>query len=324
MTRSGYLLPTRGSVLASENADALTARTQADVIGLAARAEALGFDSVWVGDSVTAKPRHEPLVTLAGVATVTDGVDLGTAIYLPALRHPIHLAHQTATLDQLSGGRFVFGVGVGMGPDGEREHDQLNVPFDRRGAVLNETLAAIERLWTGESASYDGEFVSFEDASLGFEPSRVPPVYVASGGFNPRRGFPRTVRDRLLEHGDGWLPLGVSPEQYAAGLDWLRDHLDELGRDGDDFVGSYYADVVVREDEATALEDARAFYDAYYPDWGTLDDERIRARGAFGTAEHVAAVIGRFADAGAEEIVVRFVTLASQREQLGRFRRVLD
>ncbi|MFB6079814.1 MAG: LLM class flavin-dependent oxidoreductase [Haloferacaceae archaeon] len=324
MTRYGFLLPTRGAVLSSGNADALAARTHADVIGLAERAEALGFDSVWAGDSVTAKPRHEPLTTLAGVATVTDGVDLGTAIYLPALRHPIHLAHQTATLDQVSGGRFVFGVGVGTGPDGEREHDHLGVPFDRRGAVLDETLDALKRLWTGEPASYEGEFVAFEDASIGFEPTRSPPVYVASAAFDPGSGFPRAIHDRVLEHGDGWLPLGVNPDRYADGLAWLRDRLDGAGRDADAFAGAYYADVVVREDEATALEEARAFYDAYYPAWGEFDDAEIRARGAFGPPEHVAAVLDAYADAGAEEIVVRFVTTANQRDQLGRFRRILD
>ncbi|MFB6164980.1 MAG: LLM class flavin-dependent oxidoreductase [Haloarculaceae archaeon] len=324
MTRYGYLLPTRGSVLSSTSADALAARTHADVIGLAERAEALGFDAVWVGDSITAKPRHEPLTTLAGVATATDAVDLGTAIFLPALRNPIHLAHQTATLDQLSGGRFVFGVGVGIGPDAEREHDHLGVPFGRRGAVLDETLEALERLWEGETTSYDGEFVSFDDASIGFEPSRSPPIYVASGGFDPEGGLPGPIRDRILEFGDGWLPLAVSPDRYADGLAWLRDRLDEAGRDSDAFASAYYADVVVRDDEATAIEEARAFYDAYYPDWDVLSDEEIRARGAFGPPAQVAEVLDEYADAGAEEIVVRFVTTAGQRDQLGRFRDLLD
>lgn len=76
----------------------------------------MGYRSVWVGDSVLAKPRLEPLSTLAAVATATSAVELGTAVYLPVLRHPIHVAHATATVDQLSGGRLSLGLVLASGP----------------------------------------------------------------------------------------------------------------------------------------------------------------------------------------------------------------
>ena len=103
--RIGYLLPTREQIMEGRP-DA------APLLDLAARAEALGYDSVWVGDSLLARPRHDPLTLLAGVAGRVTRVALGTAVLLPALRNPVLLAHQVATLDQVSEGRFILGVGI--------------------------------------------------------------------------------------------------------------------------------------------------------------------------------------------------------------------
>ena len=99
----GYLLPTREQIMEGRH-DA------ASLLALAERAEALGYDSVWVGDSVLARPRHDPLTLLAAVAARVPRVMLGTAVLLPALRNPVLLAHQVATLDQVSEGRFILGV----------------------------------------------------------------------------------------------------------------------------------------------------------------------------------------------------------------------
>lgn len=98
----GYLLSTREVVLASEDSPELAARANSDVIVMAQRAETRGFVCAWIGDSVLAKPRLEPLSTLAAVDGATDALDLGPAVYLPLLRDPVHVAHQTATVDQVS------------------------------------------------------------------------------------------------------------------------------------------------------------------------------------------------------------------------------
>ena len=104
----GVLLPSRRLVM--EGGDPRRFR---EIVELAQSAEEAGLDSVWVGDSLTAKPRLEPLSTLTAVAQHTDRVRLGTAVLLAALRHPVHLAHQAATVDFISGGRLVLGAGVG-------------------------------------------------------------------------------------------------------------------------------------------------------------------------------------------------------------------
>lgn len=330
MTRHGYLLPTRGAVVASEGGDDLAGRVRADVVDLATLAEGLGFDAVWVGDSVLAKPRLEPLSTLAAVATRTEHVGLGTAVYLPTLRHPVLVAHQTATVDQLSGGRLAVGVGVGVRPDERAEQEQLGIPFERRGAVLDETLTAVERLWRGESVELEGEFVSFEGASLGFGPVSPPPIYVASAAFDPADGFPRRIRERLATRADGWLPIALPAESYAAGLAVARSAVERAGRDPLSLEPAYYQDVVIAETEAAALERARAFLLRYYPDdqltylpEGAFDDDQLRRRGAFGPPAVVRAHLDRYEAAGVETFVTRFPSF-DQRGQLRAFAELID
>src|SRR5471032_3489581 len=105
MPRLGYLLPTRECIMEGVH-------ETAPLLALAEKAEALGFDSVWVGDSLLARPRHDPLTLLAAVAARTRKVEMGTAVLLPALRNPVVLAHQVATLDRLCEGRLILGVGI--------------------------------------------------------------------------------------------------------------------------------------------------------------------------------------------------------------------
>src|SRR6058998_4147530 len=119
----GVLIPTREAVMSGrpETATLLT---------MAERAEAAGFDSVWIGDSLIARPRHEPLTLLAAVAARTKRVRLGTAVLLPALRNPVVLAHVIGTLDRVSEGRFILGVGIAAdNPAIRKEFDAVGVPF---------------------------------------------------------------------------------------------------------------------------------------------------------------------------------------------------
>src|SRR5438094_710689 len=113
----GVLIPTRGIVIQSARRPAVD-----ECWAMARHAEAAGYDAVWVGDSIVAKPRLEALTTLAYLAGITTRVRLGTAVLLPALRHPVVLAHQIANVDQISRGRVVLGLGIGWSlPSAERE-----------------------------------------------------------------------------------------------------------------------------------------------------------------------------------------------------------
>src|SRR6476661_85133 len=163
--RIGYLLPTREQVMAG--------RPQAaPMLALAERAEALGYASVWVGDSLLARPRHDPLTLLAAVAGRTRRVELGTAVLLPALRNPVLLAHQVATLDQIAEGRVILGVGIASDvPNIRAEFEAAGVPWDKRVGRMLEGLRLCRALWRGEAVDWDGRW-TLRDAVLGPVPHR--------------------------------------------------------------------------------------------------------------------------------------------------------
>ncbi|MBI2131475.1 MAG: LLM class flavin-dependent oxidoreductase [Candidatus Tectomicrobia bacterium] len=146
----GVLLPTRGVLLWNRGVPEI-----GPIVDLAVRAEELGYDSVFVGDSVLAKPRLEALSVLSALAVKTRRVKLGTAVFLPCLRDPVFLAYQVATLDVISGGRVILGVGIGPPKPQECEHEfeTLGVPFRKRMFYLQERMTLMRRLWTEDAGA---------------------------------------------------------------------------------------------------------------------------------------------------------------------------
>src|SRR5690349_4037941 len=150
MPKLGYLLPTRERVMEGHD-------ETGPLLGLAEKAESLGFDSIWVGDSVTARPRHDPLTLLAAVAARTKRPELGTAVLLPALRNPVLLAHQVATLDRIAEGRLILGIGIAADmPAIRREFEAMGVPFDKRVGRMNEAMRLCKALWSGKPVDWNG------------------------------------------------------------------------------------------------------------------------------------------------------------------------
>src|SRR5438093_6968614 len=162
--RIGVVLPTREAAMAGRP-------DVGPLLEFAARAEELGFDSVWAGDAPFARPRFEPLTLLAAVAARTRRVTVGTAILLPVLRSPLLLAHAAATVDRVSDGRLVLGVGAGWV---QQEFDALGVPFDQRVGRLLETIEICRRVWRAddESVSFHGKYFSLDDVHLFPPPTR--------------------------------------------------------------------------------------------------------------------------------------------------------
>ncbi len=172
-------------------------------------AEELGFDSVWTTEHIIVGPEgvdpygrvYDPLVTLGWIAGWTERIGLGTSIVLVPLHHPMHLAKEAATLQELSGGRFRLGVGVGWHED---EYRFMGVPFERRGRRADEALRLMRALWSG-AGDFEGELWSFRDATAEPHPSPRPEIWV--GGSSP----PAIRRAREL--GDVWHPSrGSDPE----------------------------------------------------------------------------------------------------------------
>src|SRR5881296_4680679 len=146
----GVLLPTREAVMSGRP-------ETGSMLAMAERAEATGFDSVWIGDSITARPRHEPLTLLAAVAARTRRVRLGTAVLLPALRNPVVLAHVVGTLDRVAEGRVILGVGIAADtPAIRKEFEAVGVPFERRVGRFLEMLEICRALWRGRGEPSEG------------------------------------------------------------------------------------------------------------------------------------------------------------------------
>jgi probable F420-dependent oxidoreductase len=174
-------------------------------------AEELGFDSVWTTEHIIVGPEaaetygrvYDPLVTLGWIAGRTERIRLGTSIVLVPLHNPMHLAKQVATLQELSGGRFTLGVGMGWHED---EYRYMGVPFRGRGRRADEAIRLLRALWNGER-DFDGEFWSFHDATFEPLPSPAPEVWV--GGSSDR-----AIR-RALELGDVWHPSRGSDADHV-------------------------------------------------------------------------------------------------------------
>lgn len=203
----GYLLPTRDAIAAGT-------RDTRRLIELARRAEDLGFDAVWVGDSPIARPRHEPMTLLGAVAAQTRRARLGTAVLLAPLRHPLMLANEAATLDGISDGRLILGLGSGFSmPQTAAQFAAFGVNYETRVSRLEETISILRLVWSnpGEPISFKGRHFTFDDVQI--EPAPVQPggpaIWLAAGGA---QGYERVGRIA-----QGWLPYSPSPQMYAEG-----------------------------------------------------------------------------------------------------------
>ncbi|HEY1410715.1 MAG TPA: LLM class flavin-dependent oxidoreductase, partial [Rhodopila sp.] len=200
----GYLLPTRESIMEG--------RPQTGpLLTLAERAASLGFASVWVGDSLTARPRHDPLTLLAAVSGRIPNVTIGTAVLLPMLRNPVILAHQIATLDQLAGGNLILGVGFAADrPNIRTEFAAAGVPFEHRIGRMLEGLRLCRALWSGQPVDWEGRWQTTQ-AVIGPTPARPGGPLLWIGGNLP------ASLDRAGKFFDGWFPIAPTAADFATG-----------------------------------------------------------------------------------------------------------
>jgi probable F420-dependent oxidoreductase len=187
----------------------------------AQNAEALGFDSLWVGDHIAFHvPIPDSLAMLSFAAGVTERITLGTAVYLLPLRHPTLIAKTTATVDLLSGGRLVFGVGVG----GEfpPEFAAVGVPVAERGARADEAIGVVRRLWTEDGVAHAGRHFEFGAVTVAPKPARVPPIWV--GGRAP------AAMRRAGRLGDGYISHMCDTDRYRENLVLIAQAARDAGR----------------------------------------------------------------------------------------------
>jgi alkanesulfonate monooxygenase SsuD/methylene tetrahydromethanopterin reductase-like flavin-dependent oxidoreductase (luciferase family) len=287
----GYLLPTRENIMEGRPEGEL-------LLSLAERAEKLNYDSVWVGDSLLARPRHEPITLLAGVAGRTRRVKLGTAVLLPALRNPVLLAHQVATLDQVSAGRVILGVGIATDvPNIRAEFRAAGVPFEKRVGTLMEGMRLCKAFWSGKPVDWDGRW-HVEKGVLGPVPHQPggPPIW--GGGSVP------AALERAGKHFDGWFPTG--PDAKTWGVQWrqVQGIMRDAGRKPDAVEPAIYLTLAVDENAAKAQSRIDEFLQAYY---GQRPDVLKKRQACFsGSAAAATEWINGYVREGARTLVLRF------------------
>ena len=280
--------------------------------GWARRAEDLGLDSVWISDHFfLSLARYggadepfgtpEALTALAGLATVTDRVRLGTLVLGAGFRHPALVAKAATTIDLLSGGRVDLGIGAGWYEDEYRsfayDYEDPGGRFD----VLEETLVVLGELFGEGPATWSGKRFALEGAYNRPRPVQRPRPPIWVGG----KGGPR-LRRLVARHADGWNTVWAwSPEAYAARVAALRETCDREGRDFGTVRRSVGLYLLLGEDEADLARRLERFRDRTpggLPAGGTVND--WRADRLAGTGDEVVERIRAFADLGVEEIIV--------------------
>ena len=287
----GVLIPTREVVMSG--------RPQtAPLLAMAERAEAAGFDSVWIGDSITARPRHEPLTLMAAIAARTRRVRLGTGVLLPALRPPVVLAHIVGTLDRVAEGRVILGVGIAADtPAIRREFAAVGVPWERRVGRFLETLEICRALWSRDHVSFKGTHFTLDDVTMEPKPPRAggPPIWIGGSG-------PTALREAARF--DAWFPTGPSVEFFAEHFPRVQATARAAGRSPDDVLGAAYLTLALDPDPAKPEARMNQFLETYY----AAPAKVIMARqaGYAGPLEGCVEWIQRWIDAGARHLALRF------------------
>jgi len=303
----GVLLPTRGVlVYANGGRPRVELNWQ-----MAETAERIGYDSVWIGDSITSKPRLEPLTTMAALAARTSRVKIGTAVLLPSLRHPVHLAHAVATIDNISNGRVILGVGAGRG-DREmfvQEHACVGIPIKERAARMEEGLNHLRALWTQEQVTSKGGYYPLDQVALEPKPvQQTVPIWISSNWV--QRGL-----RRVADQGDAWITNVPDVSTFRDCWQKIEERAQEKDRDIQSMPRCLYISVN-RNTEEEALQEGDQFMQAYYGVPYEAISKQLLC--VFGPPEQCIDTIQRYQQAGANYFIVRFAS-PHQMEQLSKF-----
>ena len=220
---------------------AMASDKHGDIGTVAKKVEEVGFESIWLPEHPIIPVNHNskyggtpdgsipphmysmpnPFIALARVSATTTTLKLGTGISLVTEHNPIDLAKEIATLDHYSSGRFLFGIGTGWFRE---ESEIMGADFDHRWTQAREHVLAMKELWTKEQAEFHGTYVNFPPVYCNPKPSQLPHPPVLLGGNA------KNVLQRVVRWGDGWLPLGVSPEDIKKARATLSELAEVSGR----------------------------------------------------------------------------------------------
>ena len=295
--------------------------TVPEMLTLAAKADANPlFGSVWVGDSLGAKPRPDAIALLGALAAVTRRLRLGVGCMASfPVRDPLVFAYQWATLDLVSNGRMLLAAcnGLVAGGASAREGAAFGVSDRERAARLVENIEICRRLWSEPHVSYKGRFRSFDDVTLEPRPLQQPcPIWIAS---NPRPPLAGSALERALgrvaQYADGWMTTRLTAGLVKTNWSGIARALEASGRDPDVFPTMAYHNVNLNADRQAALEESKRFLDAYYGP--VFSPQMVEAWTAAGTPEECLEHLRGLMSEGAKSVTLR-ITSWRQAEQFDR------
>lgn len=309
MVEVGYLLPTRERIVADKH------ETE-EILELADFAEHIGLDTVWIGDSLLAKPRHDPITLMAAIAGRTKVVKMGTAVLLPMLRNPFLLAHQAATLDQIARGRMIMGWGTGRDiPTIRAEFEAAGVPFEKRIRRMIDQIHLCRNLWTGNAVNWDGLWT--------VKQGNLAPKPFTPGG--PKLWGGGGVASALVRAGryfDGWFPSGAgTPKEWGKKWGLVKQHAIDYGRDPTKIVGAVYCTVSLNENQILANAELDNYLEGYYAQPATVIRKQQYCLG--GNRGEIVNWLREFVVNGATHICVRF-TGKRDRAQMDELKRIQE
>lgn len=258
------------------------------------RVEEMGFDSVWTPEHILFYgPTLDATVTLGAYAAKTKRIKLGTAILLMPLRHPTIVAKAVSTIDVISGGRVLLGIGVG----GEfpKEFEATGVPVAERGARTNEAIRVVKQLWSEDNTSFHGRWTNFDGVTMHPKPPQPggPPIIVA--------GRSQAAMRRAARLGDGYMPYLFTADRYAAAKQTIEQEAAGRDRDLSSFHWCLYQFTSVAATHAEAHERAVARLSRQYnQDFSTIAERYA----AIGTTEQVVERLRAFAAAGVRHFIL--------------------
>jgi alkanesulfonate monooxygenase SsuD/methylene tetrahydromethanopterin reductase-like flavin-dependent oxidoreductase (luciferase family) len=315
--RFGLTLPNRGVIIGATTVD--------EMLTLAERAEAAGWDSVWVGDSVFAKPRLDAIVLLGALAARTKRVRLGPACMASTpLRNALILAYQWASLDFMSNGRSIFVACQGQPGAGggafEPEFEAFNIDPASRMRRMEEAIEIMQLTSSQEHASYRGQYYQFEDVTLLPRPVQQPlPVWVTANPDLRKGRNVETSYRRVAKYGDGWMTTGKTPEEIRQSTELIQGYARELGRDlPANFEVCNYYNINVNEDREAAFQESKRFLDSYYG--VDYSREFLERWVALGSPDECIENLRAFIEAGCTTITLRLTGYDQERQ----FRRVTE
>jgi len=281
-----------------------------ELVQMVEQVDRCDFDSLWVGDHISMPiPFLDPLQQIAQAAVISRRLTFGVGVYLLPLRNFAPVAKQVSTLDLLTEGRLIFGVGVG----GEfpKEYEASGIPHSERGARLSDGIRVLKKFWSGAPVTHESPFLKFENVAMRPTPWQKggPPIWCG--------GRSKPALRRAARIGDGWHSYAITSDMYRDGLALIKETAEEVGRSFSPFGTGHLLFARVSDDYESALDEAADHLSTRY----NMNMRPAAKRyGAIGTPQDVAEAIRNFYEAGVRHITLDIAGVYERRgEQLERF-----